>query len=94
MTDAKMLTLTWLLNAGFSENRGGELQARGCSVTLYPIYTIDERWEWELDIKLPNGTVIGCDTTALTGHTAAEMATALRVFKEKEKDDRARGSSQ
>jgi glutaminase len=54
---------------GFERNEVGQFKAVNCTVTLY-----SSCGEWEVDIKLPNGSAIGGDVPKLLGRTAAEIA--------------------
>ena len=63
---------------GFRPDDLGQYIAEGCRVTLCQVGE-----EWELDIRLPNGSAIGCDVPAeaLSGRTAEEIA-ARKAAKE------------
>jgi len=54
---------------GFERNEFGLFKAVNCTVFLYSSYG-----EWEVEIKLPNGSAIGGDVPKLSGRTAAEIA--------------------
>ena len=58
---------------GFDEDEFGQLEAKGCTVTFY-----SSCGEWEVDIVLPNGSVIGFDIAfdAVSGRTAEEVEAA------------------
>ena len=55
---------------GFRPDDFGQHIAEGCRVTLYQVGN-----EFELDIRLPNGSAVGCDVPVdvLTGRTAEEI---------------------
>jgi hypothetical protein len=63
-----------LRELGFTEDEYGQWHATNCSVTLYSVFG-----EWELDIKLLNGSAVGCDVPiqALSGRTAEEISECL-----------------
>jgi hypothetical protein len=54
---------------GFERNELGLFKAVNCTVFLY-----SSHGEWEVEIKLPNGSAIGGDVPKLSGRTAAEIA--------------------
>ena len=56
---------------GFTPSSLGEWRAENCTVTVY-----SSCGEWEIDIKLPNGSAVGCDTPTFGGRTADEIAAA------------------
>jgi hypothetical protein len=59
---------------GFERNEFGLFKAINCTVFLY-----SSHGEWEVEIKLPNGSAIGGDVPKLSGRTAAEIAKVRRA---------------
>jgi hypothetical protein len=55
---------------GFAQDDFGQWVAENCRVTLY-----SSCGDWEIDIHLPNGSAVGCDTKAVSGRTADEIRT-------------------
>jgi hypothetical protein len=53
---------------GFEEDNFGQYVAQGCKVTIYP-----SCGEYEIDIILPGGGVIGFSVASLSSRTAAEQ---------------------
>ena len=59
-----------LKELGFAEDEFGQWVAENCRVTLY-----SSCGDWEIDISLPNGSAVGCDTKDFSGRTADEIRT-------------------
>jgi hypothetical protein len=59
-----------LKELGFTCDQFGEWRAANCRVTFYAVFG-----EWEIDILLANGSVVGCDVPfdKLSGTTRAEI---------------------
>jgi hypothetical protein len=64
-----------LRELGFTPNTYGEWSASNCRVTLYAVFG-----EWEIDIRLSNGSSVGCDVPIekLVGRTAEEISRISR----------------
>ena len=58
---------------GFTEDEFGQWKASNCQVTLYSVFG-----EYEIDIRLPNGSAVGCDVPIekFGGRTADEIRAA------------------
>jgi hypothetical protein len=59
---------------GFERNEFGQFKAANCTVILH-----SSHGEWEVEIKLQNGSAIGGDVPKLLGRTAAEIAKVRQV---------------
>ena len=79
------VTLAQHLHAlGFRQDDVGQYIAEGCRVTLY----LGD--EYELDIRLPNGSAVGCDVPVamFSGRTAEEIAKAAGETEDPKADER------
>jgi hypothetical protein len=56
---------------GFAQDNFGQWFADNCRVLLYR-----SCGEWEIDIRLPNGSAVGFDTKQISGKTALEIEAA------------------
>jgi hypothetical protein len=57
-----------LQELGFTQDKFGQWRAENCTVTVY-----SSCGEYEIDILMPNGSAVGCDTPKFAGRTRDEI---------------------